>query len=267
MAYTMEGSQPTYTLHRLSLTDFSDIVAPTVVAASHSLTDGSTFTFNATYQRQRPALLLDHGAVYAGFGSFCDLKYNQSRGWLLGWQADNLTPLTANGVAGTVMSLLTDQQPSNKNNFFLSAIWMSGAGPAADADGNVYVVTGNSSKFENTYNSATNLAESAIKFNPFTNSVTSYYTPANSYHLDQVDGDFGAGGIMLLPQSVTGLPSQLAVAAGKDGFLTLMDRTSLGGFATGPGGTDNPVTKVKMPACWCAPRISATVCRTSSPVV
>ncbi len=65
-----------------------------MVAASHTLLDGTTFNFNATYQRQRPGLLLANGNIYAGFGSFCDFAANVSRGWLLGWSTGSLTPLT-----------------------------------------------------------------------------------------------------------------------------------------------------------------------------
>src|SRR5450759_1155476 len=84
----INGSPPTYQLHALSLTDLTDRTNSSVtVTASHTLTNGSTFTFNATYQRQRPALLLYNGIVYAAFGSFCDFRADVSRGWLLGWTA------------------------------------------------------------------------------------------------------------------------------------------------------------------------------------
>ncbi len=65
------------------------------MTGSRMLTDGTIFNFNATYQRQRPALLLANGNIYAGFGSFCDYSPSLSRGWLLGWQAGTLTPIGA----------------------------------------------------------------------------------------------------------------------------------------------------------------------------
>src|ERR1039458_6735087 len=58
MVYTQDPSGPAYRLHALDLGSLKDKVKPEVVRASHSLTDGTTFTFNATYQRQRPGLLL-----------------------------------------------------------------------------------------------------------------------------------------------------------------------------------------------------------------
>ncbi len=122
MVYTRNSkAQPIYLLHALDLGSLTDKVTPQLVSASHTLTDGSTFNFNATYQRQRPGLLLANGSIYAGFGSFCDFNANLSRGWLLGWTAGTLAPFPSNE--------LFDQQATSPDSFFLSSIWMSGYGP------------------------------------------------------------------------------------------------------------------------------------------
>src|ERR1700691_5322762 len=155
IAYTQDNSGPAYRLHALDLGSLTDKTTPQVITASHTLSDGTTFTFNATYQRQRPGLLLANGNVYAGFGSFCDYGANLSRGWLLGWNASTLAPLSANQV--------NDTQATSPNSFFLSSIWMSGFAPAADDSGNVVFVTGNSDPSGTTYDGVTNLQESAIK--------------------------------------------------------------------------------------------------------
>ncbi len=155
IAYTLEGSVPTYRIHELSLSDLSDVTPSVVVSASHTLTDGTTYNFNATYQRQRPGLLEANGNIYAGFGSFCDFSASQSRGWLLGWQAGSLIPLAANR--------LNDSLSQSPDSFFLTAIWMSGYGLAADPSGNIYFVTGNSDYSGNTYNGVTNVPESVVK--------------------------------------------------------------------------------------------------------
>jgi hypothetical protein len=93
-----------------------------VVSASGTLADGSTYHFNPAVSRQRPALLYANGLVYAAFGSFCDLRADQSRGWLLAWIGLSLTPVPAN--------YLTNKRTTAPSNFYLSAIWMSGYGPA-----------------------------------------------------------------------------------------------------------------------------------------
>ena len=98
LIYTRDSTGPAYRIHALDLGSLTDKVTPQPVVASHTLTDGTTFNFNATYQRQRPGLLLANGTVYAGFGSFCDFAANVSRGLLLGWSTGSLTPLPANQV-------------------------------------------------------------------------------------------------------------------------------------------------------------------------
>src|SRR5580658_10106847 len=58
MVYTQQSGSPTYYLHALDLGSLTDKVSPQLVTGSRMLTDGTMFNFNATYQRQRPALLL-----------------------------------------------------------------------------------------------------------------------------------------------------------------------------------------------------------------
>lgn len=56
ITYTLNGATPTYTLHALKMSDLTDNVPPVAITASHTLSDGSAFAFNAQYQRQRAAL-------------------------------------------------------------------------------------------------------------------------------------------------------------------------------------------------------------------
>ncbi len=242
IAYTLDSGTPTYRIHELDLADLSDVVPPVVVSASHTLTDGSTFQFNATYQRQRPGLLESQGNIYAGFGSFCDFDASTSRGWLLGWQTGSLTPLAANR--------LNDVLATSPDSFFLSSIWMSGYGVAADPAGDVYFVTGNSDYSGNTYNSATNLSESVVKVSSDLTQVLSFFTPSDVSELDIGDTDFGSGGVMLVPpgQSTTASPP-LAVAAGKEGTMFLLNRNSLGGFTS--GGPNDDLAEEQIGGCWC----------------
>ena len=237
IAYTMVASVPTYTIHELSLANLTDVVPPVVVTASHTLTNGSTYYFNATYQRQRPALLEANGNIYAGFGSFCDYSASLSRGWLLGWQAGSLTPLAANQ--------LNDTLATAPNNFFLSSIWMSGYGVASDPSGNVYFVTGNSEP--TTYNGVTDIQESAVKMSSDLTQLLSIFTPSNVNQLDRGDVDFGAGGMLLLPtSSQSGTP--LAAAAGKAGTMFLMNQDNLGGYS--PSG-NSVLAQESIGGCWC----------------
>jgi hypothetical protein len=239
--YTQDSTGPAYRIHALDLGSLTDKVAPQLITAAHTLTDGTTFNFNATYQRQRPGLLLANGNVYAGFGSFCDFAANVSRGWLLGWSAASLTPLPANQVF--------DTQASSTNNFFLSSIWMSGYGLAADHSGNILFVTGNSDYSGTTYDGVSNIQESVVKVSSNLSTVLDLFTPKNQANLDQADADFGSGGALVLPDQPGSTP-HMAVAVGKVGTLFLMNEDHLGGYSTTK---NNVLGAYNVGNCWCGP--------------
>lgn len=222
----INGAAPTYQIFALRLDTLADAVPAVTVTATHRLTDGSTYSFNATVQRQRPGLLEQGGVVYAGFGSFCDFAGSQSRGWILGWSAADLTPLPSNE--------LTDSQASSPSNFFLTSVWMSGYGLASNGNG-VFAATGNSDcnlgvtpelcPPQSTYDGVTNVQESVIALTPSLSGLQGIFTPANVFQLDQLDLDVGGGGVLLLPPQPNG--AHLATAGGKDGRLFLLDQNAL----------------------------------------
>lgn len=240
MVYTQSGGTPSYKLHALDLGSLSDTVTPAVVKASHTLTDGTKFAFNATYQRQRPALLLADGSIYAGFGSFCDWGGSNSRGWLLGWSATTLQPFTSNELADV-------QTSKHGNGIFLSSIWMSGYGPATDDSGDILFVTGNSNS--GSYDGVTDLQESVVKISSTLATVEDVFTPSDQATLDSEDNDFGSGGVLVLPDQPGSIP-HLAVAAGKNGKMYLMNEDNLGKYSPTK---NNVLGTYNIGGCWCGP--------------
>jgi hypothetical protein len=241
ITYSVVNGQAAYKVHALDLGSLTDKVPARIISASHTLIDGTTFNFNAAYQRQRPALLLTNGNLYAGFGSFCDLAANVSRGWLLGWAANTLTPLSANQMFNI--------QATSPDSFFLSSIWMSGYGLATDFSNNVLFVTGNSDYSGSTYDGVTNIQESVVKVSGDLTTLADLFTPSNQSLLDQTDADFGSGGVMMLPAQSGSYP-HLAVAAGKVGSMFLMNEDSLGGYSPYK---NNVLGTYSIGACWCGP--------------
>jgi hypothetical protein len=236
VTYTLESGQPVYRLHVLDLGSLADKRPSVIVSASHTLSDGTTFNFNAAQQRQRPGLLEANGNIYVGFGSFCDHGGSQSRGWILGWNAATLKPLPANQM--------NDAQTSSPSGEFLSSVWMSGYGMAADDSGNLYFVTGNSDP--TTYDGVINIQESVVKTSADLTRVLSLFTPSDQVALDGGDTDFGSGGVLLVPKPPS-TSASMGAAAGKNGNLYLLDLSKLGGkSAAGIGGTP-----VSIGACWC----------------
>jgi hypothetical protein len=272
----VNNTTPTYFLHALNLNTLADKVSPLTVAASHTLTNGSAFAFNATVQRQRAALLFANGNVYAAFGSFCDDDSSLSRGWLLGWSW-NGTTLKALGA-----NQLDDRQSSSAKtssgaptNVFLDSIWMSGAGPASDESGNLIFSTGNSDSAFGLGKAATstwidtvpcsgtatgtdstvhcsNIQESVVKITGDLTTITGIFSPtATTFNpttltMDNNDLDLGSGGVLVVPQQRPGGPS-LAATAGKDGRLFLFDRSS-----TATAGM-KLLQMHQGGDCWCAP--------------
>jgi hypothetical protein len=236
MIYKQGINGDVFKLHALNLATLADKVPPVVVTGSHTLSNGSKFVFSAGLARQRAALLLANGNIYAGFGGY-ETMPSVTRGWVFGWQAGTLTPLHANQML--------DTQATSPNNFFLDSIWMSNAGLAADDAGNVLFVTGNSDPLS--YDGITDIQESAVKLSSDLTTVLDLFTPANQPTLDMKDEDFGAGGIMLLPDQPGTMP-HLAVAAGKDGNMYFMNEDSLGGHSST---TNNVLGTYQIGPCWC----------------
>src|SRR4029079_16873068 len=88
-------------------------------------------------------------------------------------------------------------------NGYAAGMWESGTGMAADAAGNLYVVTGNGTVGDNgDPTSLTNRGESALKLTPSgsTLRVASYFTPYNYQFLNDNDIDYGGGGGVVFSQ-------------------------------------------------------------------
>jgi hypothetical protein len=243
VTYTLEQGTPVYRIHALALSTLADVVPSRVITGSRALTNAQAYKFDPISSRQRAALVEANGAVYAAFTSFCDINADETRGWVLGWNAATLSPLAGQA--------LTNRLSSSPNDYFLSTIWMSGYGIAADESGSLFFVTGNSDPKGNTENGTTSFGESVVKLSPDLTRVQSYFTPSGrtlgAAYLDQHDGDFGAGGVMLVP-AASGQP-RLAVAAGKAGVMYLMNRDSLGGHAA--SGPDQVFATYDIGMCLC----------------
>ena len=240
---TFSNFKPNYRLHKVDMASLEDTVKPMKISASAKLSDGSIYRFDPAVTRQRPALLASDN-IYVGFGGFCDAAYDRSRGWMLGFSTDDLSPLPANE--------LTNALARAPNNFFLSSVWMSGAGPAGSLRGDVYFVTGNSDFSGRTFDPKSNIEESAAELSADLSSVEGLFTPRGPKFgwraLDKVDNDFGSGGIMLLPPQ-KGAPSNLAVALGKSGKMYLLNADDL---RNGARGNASAYDSVDAGACWCA---------------
>ncbi len=210
---------PSHKLHALDITTGLDkFGGPVTISAAN---------FSADIQHQRPGLLLLNGVVYLGFGSHCD--NGSYHGFELGYNATNLTQQVAAFNASATGSQ--------------AAIWSGGMAPAADTNGNLYVMVGNG-----TFDGAANFGECMVKLNGSL-AVQDYATPANYLDLNNGDTDFGSGGAVLLPP-------HYAAGMGKDGMLYLADINNMGhvgNFVQGFQAQSAGDTVGKSPVYWQGP--------------
>jgi hypothetical protein len=172
---------------------------------------GGVLTFNAQRENQRQALTLVNGVVYVTFSSHCD--WGPYHGWILGYDAGTLQ-----------QRIVYNDTPDG----YAGGMWESGTGMAADAEGNLYVVTGNGSVGAGgDPTDPTNRGESALKLTPSgaTLQVASYFTPHDYPDLNDADLDYGSMGAFLIPQS------DYYLTGGKNGTLYLLNRDHMGGYS------------------------------------
>ncbi len=213
-------------IHALDLTSGAEQSdSPVAVQASYPGTgDNSSngrVVFDPKQYVDRPGLLLLNGTVYTSWGSHCDIR--PYTGWVIGY---NQNTLQQNGVFNVT---------PNGNE---AAPWNAGAGPAADAQGNIYLSLGNGT-FDSTLNAQGfpnqgDFGNSLLKLTPSNGGITAsdYWTMYNSNSESGQDTDLGSGGAMLLPDllDAKGATRHLAVAAGKDSNLYVADRDNLGKY-------------------------------------
>jgi Bacterial lectin/PQQ-like domain/Abnormal spindle-like microcephaly-assoc'd, ASPM-SPD-2-Hydin len=191
-------------------------------------------TFAPTTQLQRPGLLLMGGVVYAAFGSHCDVKPWQ--GWIFGVS-----------TAGKVTTRYVDNLTAEG-----AGIWQSGAGLTSDGPGTILFSTGNggapSTPAPGTSPPA-NLGESIVRVRVQPDGSlkpVDFFAPFDGPSLDSFDSDFASGGVTGLPSEYFGTAAipHLIVADGKQGYVYLLNRDSLGGVSQGTGGSDNVVQRL-----------------------
>ncbi len=235
-------------LHAISLTTGAEAPgSPVVLAPTYPGTGdgGTTVSFNPRTQNQRAALTFANGNVYVAWGSHEDGP--PFYGWMVGY--------TYNGTSFTRTSVLNAAP-----NSFGAGIWMSGAGPAVDAGGNLYVATGNGGFTANT--SGKDYGDSFLQLNGAL-AVQQYFTPSNQQFDADQNNDFGAGGATVLADLPTGSPiTHVAITGGKDGMMIVLNRDALGGYGDthawqrisvgteGPLGGDTPGVIWGSPAYW-----------------
>ena len=213
-AKSTNGTNYFHRLHALDLlTGNEKTPGPVVITATVSGTgDGSSngqLSFDNLHQLNRPGLLLLNGTIYIGYASHCD--GGPYHGWLFAY--DEAT------FARKSVYVTTP-------NGGLGGFWMSGAGVAADASGNIFIPSGNGT-FDNT-KVPVETGDTILKLGTTNQILTQldYFTPEEQSTLDSHDEDLGSGGVLLLPDQPGSFP-HIMVEAGKEGRIYVVNRDQM----------------------------------------
>ncbi len=226
VAMSKNGSNYFQRLHALDVATGAELLAgPVTIQASYPGTgansSGGQVIFDPKQYKERSGLLLLNGVIYTSWSSHCDISPYTA--WIIGYDEANLS-----------QSAVLDLTPNGSEG----SIWQSGGGPAADAQGNIYALIANGT-FDTTLD-ANGFPTSHDYGNAFvkvstsggTLQVADYFNMDNTVSESGADEDLGSGAAMLLPSLSDGAGNTvlLAIGAGKDGNIYVVDRTNMGKF-------------------------------------
>ncbi|MGH8280559.1 MAG: pyrrolo-quinoline quinone [Gammaproteobacteria bacterium] len=213
-------------LHALDLASGAELASsPVTVQAKYPGTGDNSangyVVFDPEQYKERPGLLLLNDVVYTFWSSHCDDR--PYTGWIIAYNEQALAQtsvldFTPNGSEGSV--------------------WASGAGPAADSNGNIYFLAANGT-FDTTldangYPVNQDYGNAFLKLSTSGNTlaVADYFNMYNTVSESNADEDLGSGGALLLPDftDASGNIRHLAVGAGKDQAIYVVDTSNMGKF-------------------------------------
>jgi len=212
-------------LHALDLATGTNRLPAMTIAAQYPGTGanhvGTNVIFDPAQYKERCGLLLLGGVIYTAWASHCDIR--PYTGWIIGYDEQTLAQtsvlnITPNGSEG--------------------GIWMSGAGLAADAASNIYLLAGNGTFDTNLtasgFPNQGDYGNAFVKLSTTSNqlAVADYFTMSDTISESAADLDLGSSGALVLPDMIDGQGHirQLAAGAGKDGKIYLVDRSNMGKF-------------------------------------
>jgi len=229
VAMSKNGTNYFQRLHALDITTGAEESgSPTTIQATFPNLTGQV-TFDPRQYKERAALLLMNGVIYMSWASHCDI--NPYTGWVMGYSQSTLQQVSVINIT-----------PNGGG----AAIWMAGAGLAADSSNYIYFLAGNGT-FDTTLDVNGNpnkgdFGNGFIRLSTAGNtlSVADYFNMHDTVSESNADADLGSGGAMVLPDLNDGAGNtwHLAVGAGKDARLYVVNRELMGKFNTS---TDNAI--------------------------
>jgi hypothetical protein len=222
-------------LHALDISNGAELFGgPSDIAAKYPGTgdysSNGYVVFDPGQYAERAGLLeLGHSRLYLAFTSHCDIR--PYTGWVMAYGTTTLGQLSVLNVT-----------PNGSEG----AIWMSGSAMAADSWGNLYFLDGNGT-FDTTLDSSGfpihgDFGNAFLKLSHNHRlRVDDYFAVSNTIQESNQDEDLGSGGAIVLPDAYDEgeVVHHLAVGAGKDGNIYVVNRDNMGKFD--PNGNNSNV--------------------------
>jgi hypothetical protein len=180
---------------------------------------GGNVLFDPGQYKERAGLLMIGRNIYTTWASHCDFR--PYTGWIMSFDANTLAAVSVLNIT-----------PSGNEG----AMWMSGAAPAADSSGNIYLLDGNGTMdtaLSNGFPSKGDFGNCFCKISTSNGlKVTDFFAVSNTLSESNADTDLGSGAAMVLPDLSDGSGNtlHLALGAGKDGNIYVVNRDNMGKF-------------------------------------
>jgi outer membrane protein assembly factor BamB len=224
VAMSKNSSKYFQRIHALDMTTGAEeFGGPVTVAAKYKGTGDNSHhgyvIFDPAQYAERQGLLLLNHVIYTGWTSHCDFR--PYTGWLIGYNEHTLAQTS-----------VLDVTPNGSEG----SIWQAGTGIAADGQ-NLFFLDANG-----TFDTSLNQKGFPIKGdygNGFLKvstvsklHVVDYFNMYNTVNESDNDTDLGSGGALVLPpmNDVNGKTRHLAIGAGKDQNIYIVDRSNMGKF-------------------------------------
>ena len=216
-------------LHALAITTGAEkFGGPKLITASAAGNGAGSASgkvvFDPLKENPRAALTFANNTVYMTWASSCDV--DPYHGWVMAYDAKT-----------RAQKAVLNVNPNGSE----AGIWLADTGPAIDAEGNLYVPTGNGTFDANS--GGPDYGDSVLKLDGSSLAIRDYFTPHDQARISEADSDVGSSGPTLLPDQ-PGPHRHLLLQPTKDSTIYVIDRDNMGKFHRD---SDALVQMLKMP--------------------
>ncbi len=245
VSMSKQGSTYFQRLHALDVTTGQEeFSGPVTIQAQYpgsgAGSKNGTVTFDPKQYAERAGLLLMDGVIYLAWTSHCDIQ--PYTGWIIGYDQNTLAQtsvlnVTPNGSEGAIWQTGSGMASDGKSMYFL------------DANG-TFDTTLNSKGFPNQGDYGNGFVKVGVRNNQL--KVVDYFNMFNTVQESNADEDLGSGGVLLLPamKDSTGKFRSLAIGAGKDANIYIVDTKNMGKFNPSTNNIYQELDGVLGGGCW-----------------